>query len=215
MMAPPCMPPSGETGRVSGILAGERRPRHQARVGRGRRHGRARQARHRQDRRHARDRQDRARGAGRRSRRLPPVLAISIAAADRKDDVKLGQALLRLNEEDPSLTDGAQPADPRHRAVGAGRDASARGAGAAARSFRRQRQIASRRRSAIRRPSANRSPSAAGTRSSPAATASSATWCWRSGRCRAAKASGSRKRWSAARCRAIISARWRRAWSTG
>ncbi|MFY9956598.1 elongation factor G, partial [Bradyrhizobium sp.] len=35
---------------------------------------------------------------------VPPVLAISVAAADRKDDVKLGQALLRLNEEDPSLT---------------------------------------------------------------------------------------------------------------
>ncbi len=35
---------------------------------------------------------------------LPGVLAMSIAAADRKDDVKLGQALLRLNEEDPSLT---------------------------------------------------------------------------------------------------------------
>ena len=35
---------------------------------------------------------------------VPPVLAISIAAIDRKDDVKLGQALLRLNEEDPSLT---------------------------------------------------------------------------------------------------------------
>jgi elongation factor G len=34
----------------------------------------------------------------------PGVLAISIAAIDRKDDVKLGQALLRLNEEDPSLT---------------------------------------------------------------------------------------------------------------
>jgi elongation factor G len=34
----------------------------------------------------------------------PGVLAISIAANDRKDDVKLGQALLRLNEEDPSLT---------------------------------------------------------------------------------------------------------------
>ena len=32
------------------------------------------------------------------------VLAISIAANDRKDDVKLGQALLRLNEEDPSLS---------------------------------------------------------------------------------------------------------------
>jgi elongation factor G len=35
---------------------------------------------------------------------LPPVLSIAIAAGDRKDDVKLGQALLRLNEEDPSLT---------------------------------------------------------------------------------------------------------------
>src|SRR5258708_4029588 len=34
----------------------------------------------------------------------PPVLAIAIAATDRKDDVKLGQALLRLGEEDPSLT---------------------------------------------------------------------------------------------------------------
>jgi elongation factor G len=34
----------------------------------------------------------------------PPVLAMAIAAADRKDDVKLGQALLRLNEEDPSLS---------------------------------------------------------------------------------------------------------------
>ena len=29
---------------------------------------------------------------------------MAIAASDRKDDVKLGQALLRLNEEDPSLT---------------------------------------------------------------------------------------------------------------
>ncbi len=35
---------------------------------------------------------------------MPPVLSMSIAASDRKDDVKLGQALLRLNEEDPSLT---------------------------------------------------------------------------------------------------------------
>jgi len=33
-----------------------------------------------------------------------PVLAMAVAAADRKDDVKLGQALLRLHEEDPSLT---------------------------------------------------------------------------------------------------------------
>ena len=34
----------------------------------------------------------------------PPVLAMSLSASDRKDDVKLGQALLRLNEEDASLT---------------------------------------------------------------------------------------------------------------
>ena len=33
-----------------------------------------------------------------------PVLAVALAAADRKDDVKLGQALAKLNEEDPSLT---------------------------------------------------------------------------------------------------------------
>jgi elongation factor G len=35
---------------------------------------------------------------------VAPVLSISIAATDRKDDVKLGQALLRLNEEDASLS---------------------------------------------------------------------------------------------------------------
>ena len=34
----------------------------------------------------------------------PPVLAVALAAVDRKDDVRLGQALLRLNEEDPSLS---------------------------------------------------------------------------------------------------------------
>jgi elongation factor G len=34
----------------------------------------------------------------------PPVLAIAIAAKERKDDVKLGQALNRLLDEDPSLT---------------------------------------------------------------------------------------------------------------
>lgn len=33
----------------------------------------------------------------------PAVLATAIAAKDRKDDVKLGQALLRLQEEDPAL----------------------------------------------------------------------------------------------------------------
>jgi elongation factor G len=35
---------------------------------------------------------------------LPPVLAIAVAAKERKDDVKLGQAMNRLLEEDPSIT---------------------------------------------------------------------------------------------------------------
>jgi elongation factor G len=35
---------------------------------------------------------------------IPPVLATALAATDRKDDVKLGQALTRLTEEDPSLS---------------------------------------------------------------------------------------------------------------
>jgi elongation factor G len=34
----------------------------------------------------------------------PPVLAIAVAAKERKDDVKLGQALHRLLEEDPSIS---------------------------------------------------------------------------------------------------------------
>jgi elongation factor G len=33
----------------------------------------------------------------------PPVLAIAVSAKERKDDVKLGQALAKLTEEDPSL----------------------------------------------------------------------------------------------------------------
>ncbi|HEY0569243.1 MAG TPA: elongation factor G [Xanthobacteraceae bacterium] len=35
---------------------------------------------------------------------LPPVLAIAVASKERKDDVKLGQALSKLLEEDPSLS---------------------------------------------------------------------------------------------------------------
>ena len=63
----------------------------------------------------------------------------------------------------------------------------------------------------IRKPIA----SAAATRSSPAATVSSATWCSTSSRCRAATASSSPRRWSAARCRATTSARWKRAFVDG
>ncbi len=39
-----------------------------------------------------------------------PVLAIAVGARDRKDDVRLGQALMRLSEEDPSLTVVHDPA---------------------------------------------------------------------------------------------------------
>ncbi len=35
---------------------------------------------------------------------LPPVLAIAVAAKERKDDVKLGQAIHKLLDEDPSIT---------------------------------------------------------------------------------------------------------------
>ncbi|MEA2936656.1 MAG: elongation factor, partial [Alphaproteobacteria bacterium] len=35
---------------------------------------------------------------------LPPVLALAVAAKERKDDVKLGQAMHRLLDEDPSIT---------------------------------------------------------------------------------------------------------------
>jgi elongation factor G len=34
----------------------------------------------------------------------PPVLAIAVSAAERKDDVKLGQSLNKMQEEDPSIT---------------------------------------------------------------------------------------------------------------
>jgi elongation factor G len=37
-------------------------------------------------------------------RPYPPVLAVAVASKERKDDVKLGQALARLLEEDPSIT---------------------------------------------------------------------------------------------------------------
>ena len=87
----------------------------------------------------------------------PPVLAMALAAADRKDDVKLGQSLLRLSEEDPSLTIVHNPRHPRDRAVGAGRDASARRAGAAARTALASVSTSARRRSAIAKPSASRS----------------------------------------------------------
>ena len=106
----------------------------------------------------------------------PPVLAIAIAAKERKDDVKLGQALNKLIDEDPSLTVRAQSRNPRDRGVGAGRDAPARRDRAARGPLHGADRAAQAAASAIARPSRSRcSTCAAGTRSSRAATASSAT----------------------------------------
>ena len=105
----------------------------------------------------------------------------------------------------------AQSGDARGGAVGAGRNAPARRHRAARRPLWRRHRAA---------PAVGRLPrdhpqaassSAAATRSNPAATASSATSCWRSSRCRAARVSRSRTRSPAAWCRATTSRRSRRA----
>ena len=143
----------------------------------------------------------------------PPVLAIAISAKERKDDVKLGQALNKLAEEDPSITIVHNPETHEvvlwgqgemHLRVATERLGDRYGVAIDAAS----------RRSVTARPSARASCSAAGTRSSRAATASSATSCSTSSRCRAAPASRSRTRSPAAWCRATTSRRSRKASST-
>jgi elongation factor G len=131
----------------------------------------------------------------------PGVLAIAISAKERKDDVKLGLALNKLVEEDPSLTVFHNPETHEMVVWGQGemhlRVATERPAAG--------------RPSAIGKPSRSRSSSAAGTRSSRAATASSATSCSTSSRCRAMPVSCSRIRSPAAWCRATTSRRSRKA----
>ena len=144
----------------------------------------------------------------------PPVLAMSLAATDRKDDVKLGQALLRLNEEDPSLTMIHNPQTHDIVLWGQGEMHLRVALERLQRPLRRQRQIA-----------------AAGDRLSgdhpqidhparPPQEAVRRPWPVRrrgaGDQADAARhaASNSTKRSSAARCRATISARWKRAWST-
>ena len=105
------------------------------------------------------------------------MLAIAISAKERKDDVKLGQALNKLIDEDPSLTVVHNPETHEIVVWGQGemhlRVATERLADRFGVAIERQQADAS----AIARPSGNRcSTFAAGTRSSPAVTASSATW---------------------------------------
>ena len=208
--------PEREAGRVSGVfkLVGQTSEKRGA--GAGRRDRRARQARLRQDRRHAVGRQA---GASRRSPTVDAAIRRCSPSRCRPRSARTtsssAQALTKLIEEDPSLIVVHNRRNPRGGDVGPGRDASAGRDRAAGRPFRRRRSTRGRPtvgyRETIKKPIA---VSAAGTRSSPAATASSATWCSRSSRCRAAPASSSRTRSPAAWCRAITFRRSRRASST-
>ena len=70
---------------------------------------------------------------------MPPVLAIAIAAKERKDDVKLGQALHKLRRGGSRRCIVVHnPETARDRAVGPGRDAPARRDRAARRALRRR-----------------------------------------------------------------------------
>ena len=101
--------------------------------------------------------------------------ALAIATKDRKDDVRLSTALHKLTEEDRGADLGAGRGDARDPAARRQRRASQGHARAAEAALWRRGRFARRRRSATRNRSARPSPSAAGTRSSRAATASSAT----------------------------------------
>src|SRR5712692_5211662 len=104
----------------------------------------------------------------------PGVLAIAISAKERKDDVKLGLALNKLIEEDPSLTMIHNPETHEMVVWGQGemhlRVATERLAERFGIAIERRRPTVG-----YREPSKGRSSSAAGTRSSPAGTVNSAT----------------------------------------
>ena len=148
----------------------------------------------------------------------PQVVTLDAARAGARHGGRRGRAQGRRQAVGGARQAGrgrsvaARHPHPGHRrdaARRAGRDASARGDGAAHRQVRHRH----------RHPRAGgalqgddpraRSACAAATRSSPAATASSAMWCSRSSRCRAAPASSSPRRSPAAPCRGTISARSR------
>ena len=142
----------------------------------------------------ARRRRSRARHGGRFSR----------AEGRRQALFGAHQAL----EEDPLASPSSRT--PARRGRRAGRDAPPGRRGAAHRDVRRGGQDP-RAAGPLQGDDPRRSQSAAGTRSSRAATASSATWCSTSSRCRAAPASCSMRRSPAARCRATTFRRSRRA----
>ena len=133
---------SGETSRVSGILAVSCAHDSKRASAGGRRHRRARQARRRQDRRYGVRRQDRPERAG--QGRAGAAGAGDGLVGQRPQGRRQARPGLGAAQRGRSVADhDPQSAHPRHRAVGAGRNASAGRARAAARSLRRQCEIAS------------------------------------------------------------------------
>ena len=160
--------------------AADRRGVRQAAARRGRRHRRLRAARKPAHRRPLQRRQEAARAPPRLPPPPPPTQAIAIqrqgpqgrgAARRRAGQAVRGGPLARLCPG---------PGIGRTEAVRPGRDAPARDRRAARRPLRRRRSRRRSRRSPIAKRSATRSRCAGGTRSSRAATASSATWWSRS-----------------------------------
>ena len=156
----------------------------------------------------------RRRAAARRSRRpsrREPVYGVAIGVKDRKDEVKLTGALARLMEEDPSLR--LEHAKDTHQMVlwGQGEMHLRVALERLKRKYGVEAELQAAPGALQGDHPARASRSAAGTRSSRAATASSATWCSTSSRCRAARASSSTRRSPAAWCRASSSPRSRSA----
>jgi len=146
-------------------------------------------------------------------RPYPAVLATAVAAKERKDDVKLGQALNSCWRKIPRSRWCITP-KPTRSCSGARAKCICVSRANGSPTVMACRSRAAGRPLATARPSRKASSSAAATRSNPAATASSAMSCSISSRCRAARASSSRTRSAAVSCRAITSPRSRKASST-
>jgi len=148
----------------------------------------------------------------------PGVYGFAISVSDRKDEVKLTSAIAKLVEEDPRCPSSTTTiptrwcSGVRARCTSASRWKSSRASSA-------WWPMPSPAASPTRRRSASRCRSGAATRSSRAAMASTATWWWRSRRCRAAAGSNSPIRSPAALSRSSTSRRWSRGcasgWGTG
>ena len=147
-----------------------------------------------------------------RSTARPPVYRLAVEA-QRPQGRSQAHRRHRQADRGRSLAGvRAECRDPGHGAGGAGRDPSQGGGREAAKPLRPEARSPSRRGCPITKPSANPPPCAAATSARPAAMASSAMWCWRSRRCRAARALSSMTASRAGWCPSNGSARWKKAW---